>query len=119
MLFKEDLIQQLKFANILTSKLFLLLVEIMQVNIFTKKELSMERECNAIWELKIMELLCLMLIKKMLSMLLSMLPLELQDKDAWLYQQLFLLDKPKNGFMILLKRLKPLKLELEKRKELT
>jgi hypothetical protein len=47
------------------------------------KEQLTEKEFNRIWELKIMESLCLTLIKKMLSTLLQTLPLEHLANAAW------------------------------------
>ena len=112
MLFKVDLIQQNILFIIKILKLFHLLVEIKQDNIFIKLLVKQEKEHNVIWELKIIVLLCLIVINKMLLMLLLMLHLGPVDKDVWLLLQLFLLDNLNNGFMILLKKLKVSKLVL-------
>jgi len=48
------LILQLKFADILTFDLFLLLVEIKLDNLFIRKVPNTGRECNAIWVPRIM-----------------------------------------------------------------
>ena len=93
-------------ANIQTLKLFHLLVEMVLVNISIRKEVQQVRESKSIWELKIMELSCQTLKKKMLSMQWSVLYLALQDKGAWLYQYQLWLVKLKIGSQIWLKRLK-------------
>lgn len=112
MLFKVDLIQLNILFIIKILKLFHLLVEIKQVNIFIKLLEKLEKEHNVIWELKIIVLLCQIVINKMLLMLLLMLHSVPVDKDVWLLLQLFLLEILNNGFMILLKKLKASKLVL-------
>ena len=53
MLFKEVSKPPSKYANIKTFKLFPLWAEIWLDSIFTKLLQNMEKELNAIWELKI------------------------------------------------------------------
>ena len=106
-----------KFVIILILKLYPLLVVIELGNISIPKELNMENVCNAIWELKIMELSCPMPIKKMLLMPWLMPPLEPLDKDAWPSQLLSSLVKLKNGLKISSPKPSPSKSAQATRKE--
>lgn len=112
-----DSILPLKSADTQISKLSLLLVEIELESLFIRKGQSMEKECSATWEPKIMVSSCQMPTKKMLSMLSSMLPLEPQDRDAWLCQLWFWLARLKNGSKIWYPRLSHSKSEQETSKE--
>jgi hypothetical protein len=79
----EDFRQLNRYANIKISRLFPLSEETKLDSISIVKEQPTEKESNRIWELKIMESLCLTQIRKMLSTLLQMLPLEHLANVAW------------------------------------